>query len=94
MALKSRDASGRTEAEHLAIVERKSRTRMNTIDALPEEVRTLVHEYGYMVVRACLDIGVTRPKHIRHLVETILDEFSPTRAASKSQGQRYSARQG
>lgn len=62
--------------------------RMKQIDRMPPELRELVHEYGLNIVRAFLDIGVSKPKHIRHLVESVLDEFSPTRGAFSSQGVR------
>jgi len=62
--------------------------RMKFVDALPQELRELVHEYGLSVVRSIMDSGVTRPKNIRHIVETVLDEFSPTRGTCSAQGQR------
>lgn len=61
------------------------RQRMSTIDSLPAEIRGLVHNYGYNTVRAFLDCGVRSPKHIRHLVETVLNEFSPTRGSNSKQ---------
>lgn len=69
-------------------IDQKRRNRMNSIDAMEEELRVLVHEYGYTIVRACLDLGVRKPKQIRHLVETVLDEFSPTRGSYSKQGVR------
>ena len=69
-------------------VDRRRSNRMAGIDALPQEVRGLVHEYGLKVVRAHLDLGITKARHIRHLVETTLDEFTPTRGSSSSQGVR------
>jgi hypothetical protein len=65
--------------------ERRHR-RMDAIDRLPSDLRDLVHEYGYTVVKAHLDLGVRKAKHIRHLVETTLNEFSPTRGSSSLQG--------
>ncbi len=61
---------------------------MNAVDALPADVRYLVHEYGLNLVKAFLDCGVRKPTHIRHLVETTLDEFSPTRGSYVRQGIR------
>jgi len=55
---------------------------------MPKELRELVHEYGLTVVLACLDLKVEKPNHIRHLVETVLDEFSPTRGSHSQQGRR------
>ena len=74
--------------EHQAAVDRRRKARMEMIDGMPPEVRALVHEYGLNVVYAFLQCGVTKPKQIRHLAETVLDEFSPTRGCSSSQGVR------
>ena len=74
--------------EFLKKVQQRRISRMAEIDALPPDIRILTHEYGYNVVKAMLDIGVSKPRHIKHLVETILNEFSPTRGASSSQGAR------
>mgnify|MGYP007100071970 CR=1 FL=1 len=74
------------EETHMAWVQNKRIARMSKIDELPQGVRALVHEYGYNVVNAFLNIGVTKPNHIKHLVETVLDEFSPTRGSFSNQG--------
>lgn len=60
--------------------------RMDSIDRLDPQVRLLVHQYGYCVVDAFLTLGIRSPRHIKHLVETVLDEFSPTRGSKSSQG--------
>lgn len=62
--------------------------RMEMIDKYPEEIRKLVHEYGWTVVHALIDCGVEKPNQIQHIVETILDEFSPTRGSFSAQGIR------
>lgn len=77
--------------EQIAWVQKKRRKRLADIDQLPPEIRALVHEYGYNVVRAFLDCGVTQPNRIRHLVETVLDDFSPTRGSRSAQGRRVSS---
>lgn len=64
----------------------KRQARMARIDNLTPELRELVHEYGWNTVNAFIDSGVTRARNIRHCVETVLDEFSPTRCSSSSQG--------
>jgi hypothetical protein len=69
-----------------AIVERRRAARMEVIDRLPEDVRQCVHDYGWTVVKTLMDLGLKKPKHIRHVVETILNEFSPTRGTYASQG--------
>jgi len=76
----------RDPVEHQAFVDAKRAARMAQIDALPPATRDLVHEYGFTVVKPFLELGVTKPRHIRHLVETVLNEFSPTRGSFAHQG--------
>ena len=75
-------------AEFLEKVQARRVARMERVDAMPEDIRELVHEYGLTVVDAFLSCGVTKANRIRHLVETVLDEFSPTRGSRSSQGIR------
>jgi hypothetical protein len=79
----------RTDEEHERAVRGNRQKRMDDIDGLPPETRALVHAYGWTVVKAFMDIGVTKPKHIRHIVERVLDEFSPTRGTFTGQGIRH-----
>ena len=69
-------------------VDRKRRERMAKVDQLEPEMRELVHQYGFNIVDNFMRLGITRPKHVRHLVEMVLDEFSPTRGAYSKQGKR------
>lgn len=69
-------------------VDVKRAKRMAEIDRFDPAIRSLIHDYGYTVVKAILDVGVTKPKHVRHIVETVLNEFSPTRGSFSSQGIR------
>jgi len=55
---------------------RLNQKRMAEIDAQPPEIRALVHEFNWTVVKAFLDCGVTKPKHIRHLINRVLDGAS------------------
>jgi len=59
---------------------------MRMVDGLPPEIRELVHQYGLTTVKAFLDLKIREPRHIRHLIETVLNEFSPTRGAFSRQG--------
>lgn len=77
-----------TDEEHQAFVDKKRLSRMKIIDDMPKELRTCVHDYGLNIVKAFVDCGVKKEKHLRHLVETVLDEFSPTRGSFSSQGVR------
>lgn len=65
---------------------------MDKVDALPPDVRELVHEYGLYVVMALIESGVTKARNMRHVVEAILNEFSPTRGANSNQGPSYLSR--
>lgn len=69
-------------------VERRRKKRMEKVDALSPELRALVHEYGFHIVNQFMMHGITRPRIIRHLVEIVLDEFSPTRGSFSVQGIR------
>lgn len=77
----------RTQSDQ-AWVDAKRAARMNAVDELPPEIRELVHDYGLNTIKAFWDIGVRKPRHIKHLIETVLDEFSPTRGSFSSQGRR------
>ncbi|MQY48209.1 hypothetical protein GAO09_19430 [Rhizobiales bacterium RZME27] len=70
------------------MVQRKRAARMDRIDQLPPALRELVHDYGFTVVDNFVRMGVTKPKQIKHLVELVLDEFSPTRGTFSQQGIR------
>lgn len=84
----------RPEDEHQEFVDRKRETRMARIDAMPEDVRALVHDYGLTIVQACLDLGLRKPAHIKHIVETVLNEMSPTRGTFSAQGIRAPLKEG
>lgn len=45
--------------------------RMDRIDSMPKDMRELVHEHGLTVVDAFLACGVTKARHMRHLIKTI-----------------------
>ena len=79
-----------TAAEFQARIDERRRERMNRIDHMPAELRELVHAYGLRVVDTCMAVGVTKPRHIKHVVEAVLDEFRPTRGSHSIQGQRTS----
>lgn len=76
------------DSEFQCRVQDKRIARMNAIDALSPDLRQCVYDFGYPVVKTCMDLGVVKPQRIRHLVETILDEFSPTRGTFSTQGIR------
>jgi hypothetical protein len=42
--------------------------RMNRVDALPADIRELIHEEGLSVVQAFLDQGVKSAAGIRHII--------------------------
>jgi ATP-dependent RNA circularization protein (DNA/RNA ligase family) len=75
-----------SDLEFASAIQAKRVSRMANVDNLTPELRELVHEYGLNVVKALMDVGVQKPKQIRHIVETVLNEFSPTRGSFSSQG--------
>jgi len=52
----------------------KRQKRFEKIDALSPQLRELVHEWGFTIVDNFMMCGVTKPKHIRHLINTVLNE--------------------
>lgn len=74
--------------EFQSVVQSRRMARMDKIDAMSAEMRALVNEYGFRVVDTHIRLGITKPRHIRHLVETVLDEFSPSRGSPSAQGRR------
>lgn len=62
--------------------------RMAKIDDASPEMRAVFNDYGSGLVFQFINLGITNPRHIRHLVETTLDEFSPTRGSYSKQGIR------
>lgn len=76
------------DAEFRDRVQQKRQARMAKVDEFDPATRTLIHEYGLNVVTAFVDLGIVKPRHIKHLVECVLDEFSPTRGSFSIQGIR------
>lgn len=54
------------------IMGRRERS-FDDIEHMPPELRECVHEYGYAIVKACQQAGVTRPANIHQLVREIWD---------------------
>lgn len=77
-----------SDNERLERILANRKARMDRVDAMPPELRDMVNAYGLSIVDTCIALGVSKPRHIRHLVETILDEFSPTRGSFSRQGIR------
>jgi len=78
----------RSPADFQKHVQLRRKKRMDRIDAMPAELRELVHEYGFNVVDQFMSHGITKERTIRHLVECVLNEFSPTRGSYSMQGIR------
>lgn len=74
--------------EFQALVDAKRRARLTRIDAMAPAMRELVNEYGLTIVDCLMGLGVKKPNQIKHVVETILDEFSTTRGSFSKQGVR------
>ena len=69
-------------------IQNKRQRRMDTIDAMPHDLRECVYDYGLNVVTTFVQSGIREPRIIRHIVETVLNEFSPTRGVTSAQGIR------
>lgn len=76
--------------EELARV--RSEVRMQQIDSLPADIKALVHEYGWNLVKAYRDVGVLKARHIKHLIETTMNELSAVRGSYSKQGLRVDVR--
>lgn len=50
------------------VLARSAQRALDETDAMSPELRQCVHEFGYTIVKACLDQRVTEPRRIRHLV--------------------------
>jgi len=70
------------------VIDAKRQSRMQKVDAMSPEMRAIVNDYGFCIVNNFNNLGVTKPNQIRHLVELVLDEFSPTRGSKSKQGIR------
>lgn len=44
---------------------------LDAVDMMPGPLRECVHEFGYPIVKCCLQHGVNDPRHIRELVSQI-----------------------
>lgn len=75
-------------ANYQDIIDQKRRARMDVIDRFPADIRAMIHEYGFAIVKTLLDCGVKKPKHIKHVIETVVNELSPTRGSFSKQGVR------
>lgn len=59
-----------------AILERhqiKRVNRMNEIDGLSPDLRELIHEFNWRMVKAFLDAGVTDARQIKHLIRCVVE---------------------
>ncbi len=49
----------------------RAQAGLNMTDGMSPELRMCVHEFGFAIVNACISVGVTKPRIIRHLVNEI-----------------------
>lgn len=50
--------------------------KMAKIDALPESLKAVVHDFGWLTVKEFTEAGVSNAKTIRRLIHTVLYEHS------------------
>lgn len=55
-------------------LKRRAEKRMAQIDALPPNVREIVHEYGWDPVKLLLDLGAKSPRQIEHIIKACRGE--------------------
>lgn len=51
----------------------RNRKKMAAIDALSPAIRELVHEYNWTLIDQFLRLGVTKARHIKHLITASRD---------------------
>lgn len=56
-------------------LEQKITARMKRIDGLTPKQREIVHEHGWRIVQCFLERGITDPKHMTAIINTILSEY-------------------
>lgn len=66
---------GQRALEAFGRSDRRAR-KMNRIDALPAELKAVVHDFGWLTVKEFTECGVTSAKKIRHLIHIVLFEHS------------------
>jgi hypothetical protein len=64
----------------------KRQARFKEIDKLSKEQKAVVHDWGYNIVDNFIRCGVTKPKHMRHLIRVILDDTRPEEKSYSKQG--------
>lgn len=60
--------------EHLADIKGRCERRFEVIDSLPKATRLIVHEYGWKAVKTLLEVGVTEPAKIKHVLHLLIDQ--------------------
>ncbi|MGE0714826.1 MAG: hypothetical protein AB7P02_05235 [Alphaproteobacteria bacterium] len=73
------------------VVKARAEKRMQRIDQLPEGVRLLVHEYGWMAVSSLLNAGVSKPHVIESIITAIRDRQSLTPVSDGLRARRREA---
>lgn len=57
----------------IAGVTKRQEHQFQLVDAMPADLRSCVHEFGFAIVNVCLQAGVRKPSMIRQLVHEIWD---------------------
>lgn len=55
-------------AEHNLEIKRRAEKRFERIDALPADVRAVIHEYGWAPVQELMALGVTKAAKLERLI--------------------------
>lgn len=74
-------------------VESRSNKQFDRMEAMPSAVRQCVYEFGFEIVNACIEAGVTCPHRIRHLVFEIWNGArQPSQRRGKAPGSRVAGK--
>lgn len=65
----------RIEWETKVILRTPNLKVMEVVDSLHPQWRAVIHEYGYHIVRTCLDSGVKLPSHVHQIVTAVRDHY-------------------
>lgn len=63
-----------TDEEHRAAWLERVYARMDRVDQMPPDVRAVVHDWGLTIVDSFMGSGVKSARHMRHIINTVLNE--------------------
>lgn len=67
----AKDSKSMEAPDYNGALVRRAQKRMARVDAMPPDLRAVVHEYNLEVVWEFLQHGVKKPSSIKHLIDTV-----------------------